>query len=47
MQQNEAASTTAQDLADLPVQDEDGATHRLAEIWRDRTAVLAFVRHFG
>ncbi len=38
---------TASDLADLPVQDEHGATHPLGEAWRDRTAVLAFVRHFG
>ena len=40
-------STAADDLADLPVQDEHGATHTLGEAWRERTAVLAFVRHFG
>lgn len=34
-------------LADVTVLDTDGATVRLGEAWRERTAVLVFVRHFG
>jgi hypothetical protein len=44
---HESTTASAADLADLPVQDEQGQSHRLGETWRDQTAVLAFVRHFG
>ena len=29
------------------VRDLDGQEHELRELWRERTAVLVFVRHFG
>ncbi len=34
-------------LADLKVKDENGGEARLGDLWASRTAVLAFVRHFG
>ncbi len=37
----------ADDLASLTVQDEKGESIQLATLWRDKPAVLAFVRHFG
>ncbi|MBX3161521.1 MAG: AhpC/TSA family protein [Deltaproteobacteria bacterium] len=37
----------ADDLARLRVKDEQGADVELGALWRDRTAVLVFVRHFG
>ena len=37
----------ADDLAKLTVLDEGGAAVVLGTLWRDRPAVLAFVRHFG
>jgi hypothetical protein len=37
----------ADDLARLAVLDERGAEVVLGTLWRDRPAVLAFVRHFG
>lgn len=37
----------ADDLAKLTVLDEHGNTVELGSLWRDKTAVLAFVRHFG
>lgn len=37
----------ADDLAKLTVLDEQGKTVELGTLWRDRTAVLAFLRHFG
>ncbi len=37
----------ADDLAKLPVLDADGRTVELGSLWRDRTAVLVFLRHFG
>jgi hypothetical protein len=39
--------SSAADLGALEVTDEHGADVRLDSLWRDRTAVLAFVRHFG
>lgn len=35
------------DLGSLTVLDERGSPHPLAELWRDHTAVIALVRHFG
>jgi hypothetical protein len=37
----------ADDLAKLTVLDEGGQTVELGTFWRDRTAVLVFIRHFG
>lgn len=37
----------ADDLAKLAVLDERGNPVELGSLWRDKTAVLAFVRHFG
>lgn len=34
-------------LADCAVTEEHGNTFPLGETWRQRTAVLVFVRHFG
>ena len=34
-------------FAQARVVDLDGATHPLADAWRDRPAVLIFLRHFG
>ncbi len=34
-------------LDSLSVQDEQGQPVELATLWRDKPAVLAFVRHFG
>ena len=37
----------ADPLATMTVLDEGGASVALGTLWRDRPAVLAFVRHFG
>ena len=37
----------ADDLATMTVLDESGATVLLGTLWRDRPAVLVFLRHFG
>ena len=37
----------ADNLAKLTVLDEHGGTIELGSLWRDKTAVLVFVRHFG
>jgi hypothetical protein len=34
-------------LAEMPVQDVRGEPVVLGTLWRDKPAVLAFVRHFG
>jgi hypothetical protein len=34
-------------LAECIVKDEKGADVRVGDLWKDRTVVLAFVRHFG
>ena len=34
-------------LEEISILDEQGRPIRLGELWRDRTAVLVFVRHFG
>ena len=33
--------------AALPLLDEQGSPHPLAELWQRETAVVAFLRHFG
>ncbi len=35
------------ELASIELEDTHGGWHRLDSYWRDHTAVLAFVRHFG
>ena len=37
----------ADDLARLPVLDAEGRSVELGSLWRDRPAVLVFIRHFG
>ena len=34
-------------LPEIEVLDNQGQSHKLAELWRDRPAVIHFVRHFG
>jgi hypothetical protein len=34
-------------LAAAEIVDENGGTHTVGELWRERPAVLLFVRHFG
>ena len=40
-------SSRADDLAAMTVLDDAGQAVPLGSFWKDRTAVLAFVRHFG
>jgi len=40
-------SSRADDLSGMTVLDVDRQAIPLGTLWRDRTAVLAFVRHFG
>jgi hypothetical protein len=42
-----AMLSRAEDLATMTVLDEAGATVELGTLWRDRPAVLVFIRHFG
>ncbi len=37
----------AKTIGTMTVQDELGASVRLDTLWRDRPAVLVFIRHFG
>jgi len=37
----------SEELAHATVLDEAGATHVLDEVWRERTAVVVWIRHFG
>ena len=37
----------ADDLAKLRIQDEKGGEIELGALWRDKTAVLVWIRHFG
>jgi peroxiredoxin len=37
----------ARELKELVVKDEEGADVRLGDLWRDRPAVLVFLRHYG
>jgi hypothetical protein len=34
-------------LAEIELEDWEGRTRRLGELWRERPVVLVFVRHFG
>jgi hypothetical protein len=44
---DQASDAVIRDLADAPVLDTGGRAVPLSSLWRDRTVVLAFVRHFG
>jgi hypothetical protein len=37
----------AKSLENVTVLDPDGKPVRLGDLWRERTVVLAFIRHFG
>lgn len=37
----------ARKLSKIHLRDADGAERQLGESWRERPAVLVFVRHFG
>jgi hypothetical protein len=39
--------TRADDLAKMTVLDEQGQSVELGTLWKDKTAVLVFLRHFG
>jgi hypothetical protein len=41
------SQTVSREFAEAEVQAESGETRALGEAWRERTAVLAFLRHFG
>jgi hypothetical protein len=41
------ADVSLSELAASSVLDEHGQPVRLGDLWKDRTAVLVFVRHFG
>jgi hypothetical protein len=43
----DAGVSRVDDLAKMTVLDERGTPVELATLWRDRTVVLAFLRHFG
>jgi len=34
-------------LAGIDLEDPDGARQRLGDLWRQKPAVLVFIRHFG
>jgi hypothetical protein len=40
-------STIPEELSAASVLDEQGASRPLGSTWRERTALLVFVRHFG
>jgi hypothetical protein len=40
-------SQIAAELKTATVLDEQGNSHTLSDAWRDKTAVIAWVRHFG
>jgi hypothetical protein len=42
-----SAPKVAPEFADATVLDEAKVVHRLGDLWKDRPAVLVFVRHFG
>jgi hypothetical protein len=42
-----AAETMDVNLGEAPILDLEGRAIPLSSLWRDRTVVLSFVRHFG
>ena len=45
--QETSAPERADELADVVLEDADGKSTRLGELWQDRPAVLVFLRHYG
>jgi hypothetical protein len=41
------APTDAGDLAEITLRDREGAEVRLGDLWRERPAVLVWLRHYG
>ena len=41
------APATADELADLELENHDGESRRLGDYWTDAPAVLVFLRHYG
>jgi len=41
------APDRADELAAVVLKDQSGADVRLGDLWRERPAVLAFLRHYG
>ena len=41
------APDRADELAAIVLKDQSGADVRLGDLWRERPAVLAFLRHYG
>jgi hypothetical protein len=41
------APERADELADIKLPDDEGRPVRLGDLWRDRPAVLVFLRHYG
>jgi hypothetical protein len=41
------APTEAGDLAELTLRDAEGRDVRLGDLWRERPAVLVWLRHYG
>ena len=42
-----SAPVRADELADIVLQDSNGADVRLGSLWEERPAVLVFLRHYG
>jgi hypothetical protein len=42
-----SAPARADELADIVLQDSNGADVRLGSLWEERPAVLVFLRHYG
>ena len=45
--QKPSAPARADELADIVLQDSNGADVRLGSLWEERPAVLVFLRHYG
>jgi hypothetical protein len=45
--QQTAPPASADALADITLPDQDGHETRLGDLWRDRPAVLVWLRHYG
>jgi len=42
-----STETMGVDIGEAPILDLEGRAIPLSSLWRDRTVVLSFVRHFG
>ncbi len=45
--QQTAPPANAAAIADITLPDQDGHETRLGDLWRDRPAVLVWLRHYG